>query len=931
MGGAYANNYTSTQLEEIQKALTVLVSPGEVVELRILGGAGKGVYSGYFNNLEAMAKSALAYSGKAKGIYFTINPAIPDLLARAENKLKERAEVTTSDRDIKKRVYLPIDLDANRPAGISSTQSQHEAAIKRAYSVAEYLVLQGFSQSSMVIADSGNGAHVLVRIDLPNDAESTTLCQEVLKALDLKFTDEVVSVDQTTYNASRIMKLYGTLVMKGDNTAERPHRIAHLLRVPETLVQVASNLLEKITKSTPKPSKSAPPNGHKVDLDKFLTKYNIEVSKIKDWQGAKLHILKQCPFNTEHHQGEASVIQWPNGALDFSCHHNSCKEKKWADFRKLYEPDYQSQQGKHWSHEYHLPLNNEEYNFQDNCTDTANSEYFTEMYRNYLRFNHRKGEWLRRRNKHYYEPDNDGEVHRLAIKAIRHRFLTSLEIKDLKTRTKVASWCIGSEDKSRIEAQLSIASKLKPLAESGEDFDIDPWLVAVKNGVIDLRTGQIRDGKPEDNITMHSNVTYDPQAKCPRFLQFFAQIFNYDYNLIYWVWRYIGYSMTGITKEQIWAICYGTGENGKGVLFWTLLQILGDYGHVVPFTTFEATSQQDIPSDLAMMVNKRLVTASETLPGSRLNEQRLKALAGEDTIQARFMHKDWFEFTPVAKIWIAVNHKPKVQDDTHGFWRKVRLIPFNQQFSQGALDTDHKKDPDLKQKLAMELSGILNWMLAGCQEWQRMGLSDLPPAISQATENYKNESDTVKQFVYDMCVTGQDEYSIKASELYAKYKEWAYAQGTKSGDILTNTAFGTSLTQSSKYNKKHHRDGWYYHGLRIRQLDDPIPDMEEPKPVTGNVVMSSDVTGYLKLCDGLKGVSPLTPNSNSRVGINGKNPSQPVTEATNPSQGNVTGYVTGTDNPSQPQNTPIIESVTPPENDLETVSMEEARKMVEEL
>ena len=278
MGGAYANNYTSTQLEEIQKALTVLVSPGEVVELRILGGAGKGVYSGYFNNLEAMAKSALAYSGKAKGIYFTINPAIPDLLARAENKLKERAEVTTSDRDIKKRVYLPIDLDANRPAGISSTQSQHEAAIKRAYSVAEYLVLQGFSQSSMVIADSGNGAHVLVRIDLPNDAESTTLCQEVLKALDLKFTDEVVSVDQTTYNASRIMKLYGTLVMKGDNTAERPHRIAHLLRVPETLVQVASNLLEKITKSAPKPPKSAPPNGHKVDLDKF------DLKKRREWQ-----------------------------------------------------------------------------------------------------------------------------------------------------------------------------------------------------------------------------------------------------------------------------------------------------------------------------------------------------------------------------------------------------------------------------------------------------------------------------------------------------------------------------------------------------------------------------------------------------------------------------------------------------------------------
>jgi hypothetical protein len=250
------NNNTVASLAEVKQALTALVDPGEVVELRILGETNKGVQSGYFKDRELMAKNALAHSGKAKGIYFTINPAITALLARAENKLKERAEVTTADKDIHKRVYLPVDLDAVRPSGISSTKAQHEAAIQRAHTVAEYLSLQGFSKESLVIADSGNGAHVLIRIDLPNNAESTALCQQVLQALDLKFTDNVVSVDQTTYNASRIMKLYGTLVMKGDNTAERPHRIAHLLQVPEKLVPVNKNLLEKIAKGVPKPPPS---------------------------------------------------------------------------------------------------------------------------------------------------------------------------------------------------------------------------------------------------------------------------------------------------------------------------------------------------------------------------------------------------------------------------------------------------------------------------------------------------------------------------------------------------------------------------------------------------------------------------------------------------------------------------------------------------
>ncbi len=211
--------------EVIQQALSLLTEPGQVVELRILGSHGKKrTDSGYFDDLGKLARAAVTYDGKAEGLYFTLNPVNPALVARAHNRVKEYAEHTTTDNDIVKRISLPIDFDSVRPAGISASNTEKQAALERAWVCRAWLSTQSWPEP--IFADSGNGAHLVYAIDLPHNAESTELVKNCLLALSAWFSDDVVKVDASTSNASRIFKLYGTLACKGDSTAERPHRRA---------------------------------------------------------------------------------------------------------------------------------------------------------------------------------------------------------------------------------------------------------------------------------------------------------------------------------------------------------------------------------------------------------------------------------------------------------------------------------------------------------------------------------------------------------------------------------------------------------------------------------------------------------------------------------------------------------------------------------
>jgi len=318
----------------VREALDLLLEPGTVTELRALGKT-QGTVSGYFTDCAAMAKAAARLSGKAEGVYFTLNPVNPVLLARASNNVKSYAKHTTSDADILRRRRLPLDFDPKRPAGVSSTDQEHRLALERATECREWLSLMGWPDP--VMADSGNGGHLLYSIDLPNDAASSNLIKRVLDALALRFSDGNVELDSKTFNAARIWKLYGTVAAKGDSTPERPHRQAKILQHPVRLEAVTPEQLSALAIPEASPLESPGRSGQALDVAEWLAKFGIDVAQRKPWQGGTCYILRVCPNNAEHNRGEAVVLQFANGGIAAICQHVSCG-LSWKSLREQYEP-----------------------------------------------------------------------------------------------------------------------------------------------------------------------------------------------------------------------------------------------------------------------------------------------------------------------------------------------------------------------------------------------------------------------------------------------------------------------------------------------------------------------------------------------------------------------------------------------------------------
>ena len=309
-----------------------------VVEVRAL--ADGATHSGYFDDFGRLAQAveALDADPAVAGIYVTLNVANPDLLARRANRIKmrlSRKDATTADADIVRRRWLPIDIDPVRPSGVSSTDAEHEAAIEAAGRIAGYLAEQGFPEP--IKADSGNGAHLLYRVDLANDGAARDLVKGVLATLDVLFSDDAVTVDTANHNAARIWKVYGTMSRKGDSTPTRPHRRAAILSEPAEMEVVPVERLQHLAGLLPReePAKKA---GGGIDLAAWLSDHGIAVRSAKPWNGGTLYALADCPFSGAHKDG-AFAIQFANGAVFAGCHHASCGggAQRWPELRAMHE------------------------------------------------------------------------------------------------------------------------------------------------------------------------------------------------------------------------------------------------------------------------------------------------------------------------------------------------------------------------------------------------------------------------------------------------------------------------------------------------------------------------------------------------------------------------------------------------------------------
>ena len=334
---------------DILRAARLFLMPDDVVEVRVLGVDKRryGVFAGYFDaeHVDALVDAVIAADTiDGANTYLTINPVNPDLLARAANRLAPHARHTTADADIIRRRWGLIDLDPVRASGIAATDGEHEAALARTDDVAGFLAAHGVPADALVQVDTGNGAAVYISTDLPNDAASLRLVQRVLAALALRFSDDVVTVDTTVANAARIVRVPGTLNRKGDSTPERPHRLSRLLHIPQTIAVCAMDALAGIAalapQEEPRREHAFPNSGRAFDLDTFMARHLQGAIGPHAWSGGRKWVLPVCPWDTEHMNRAAFIVQFASGAVAAGCHHHGCEGKGWSDLRQLMEPGY---------------------------------------------------------------------------------------------------------------------------------------------------------------------------------------------------------------------------------------------------------------------------------------------------------------------------------------------------------------------------------------------------------------------------------------------------------------------------------------------------------------------------------------------------------------------------------------------------------------
>lgn len=434
--------------------------------------------------------------------------------------------------------------------------------------------------------------------------------------------------------------------------------------------------------------------------------------------------------------------------------------------------------------------------------DAGNAERLVSKYGEIIRFVRGLGWFVW--NGRFWELDLTGRIVELAKEVARDIFNEAAQAPN--NSNVVAKHANNSLYAARLKAMIDLATSIPAVNIGVGDMDRDPLLLNVVNGTIDLRTGKLRAHDKADFITMCAPVVYDRKARAPRFRSFLNEITLNSKELTDFLIRVLGYALTGDTSEQCLFFLYGSGANGKTTFLLVLRMLMGTELAVQmpPDTLTHKPGGRTTTNDLARLRGARAVQSTEVSEGSYLDETLIKQLTGGDRIAARQLYKEFFEFDPEFKLFIAGNHKPIIRGTDDGIWRRIYLIPFMRAF------LSNEKDPELKNKLKSELPGILNIVLAGCLEWQRIGLAP-PKSVIAAVQTYKEDMDILGRWITERCDVSPSA-SHMSSQLYGNYSVWAEQEGLKP---MSHVAFGRRLAERG-HAKKRTKDGVMVQGLALK-------------------------------------------------------------------------------------------------------------------
>ncbi|RXH12463.1 DNA primase family protein [Bradyrhizobium guangzhouense] len=419
-------------------------------------------------------------------------------------------------------------------------------------------------------------------------------------------------------------------------------------------------------------------------------------------------------------------------------------------------------------------------------TDVGNARRLVHRHGDNIRYVAEWDAWLTWNDvKDRWEHDRDGAIVRLAEETTLSMLSQALSLNNQNDRDQLLKHAMRSQAEARIRAMINLAKAEHGITIPAEQLDADPWLLGVKNGAVELKTGAFRLARRSDLITKCAGVAYDAAADCPCWKQFLATVTANDVDLQHYLQRVIGYVLTGSVREEAMWVLYGSGRNGKSTFRETIHDLIGTYSLAGDATLMvERKTPGSASEEIARLKGKRFIAVNETAENDQLNESRLKFITSQDMITARNLYGHFFDFFPTHKLFLTTNHKPVVRGTDEGIWRRLQLVPFVVSINPNAVERDFRE-----KRLVPELPGILNWALTGLSDYLTHGLNP-PGSVLASTQEYRSDMDVVGQWIAERCRAEQGA-SMPSGHAYNDYQTWA---NEELGWSLTKLKFRRHLT-----------------------------------------------------------------------------------------------------------------------------------------
>ena len=451
-------------------------------------------------------------------------------------------------------------------------------------------------------------------------------------------------------------------------------------------------------------------------------------------------------------------------------------------------------------------------------TDTGNAQRLRNKYKGNIKYSYTQKKWLYWTGK-VWQTDNSGEIKKLADIIIEDMKKEAFK-EDGDYQEELLKWCNHTASSKGKTNMITETQHLDSIPVQQNELDAYTDYINCQNGIVNLRTGELL---PHDSNFMMTRICYtdyDPNSAEPQmWLKFLNDVCNGDQELIDYLQKCIGYSLTGSIREQCAFFIYGMGNNGKSTFLDTIADLMGTYSaNVQPETIMIRKNDSSANSDIARLKSARFVTSVEPNEGMRLNEGLVKQLTGGDKVTCRFLYGDEFEYVPEYKIWIGTNHKPTIRGTDIGIWRRIRLIPFEVNIPK------EKVDKGLKYKLRKELPQIFNWAVKGCIKWQQEGLEP-PKCVKDATNEYKAEMDILTSFTEQcLIIDYKSPEKISATKLFNLYTVWAQKNNEYQ---MTSRKFYIEIAKKVP-DKVRQPDGIYYKGIKLNEYAEDLTNHKEP-------------------------------------------------------------------------------------------------------